>query len=71
MRRHQHGSFRETFQLSDELPPHALRDHGELARVDPEVDHHVPRLSIPGEVGQLVVDVVDEMARPEMLRFWL
>ena len=58
--RHQHGSFRENMlQLSNELPPHALRNHGELARVDPDVDHHAPDLSVPGDVGQPVVDVVD------------
>ena len=46
-------------QLSDELPPHAFRDHSELARVGPDVDHRAPHLSAPGDVGQPVVDVVD------------
>ena len=58
--RHQHGSFWENmFQLSNELPPHAFCDYGELVRVDPDVDHHALHLSIPGDVGQPVVNVVD------------
>ena len=50
--------------LYDELPPRALHDHGELARVDLDVDHHAPHLSVPGDdVSQLVLDVVDGQAR--------
>ena len=44
-------------------------NHDELACVDPDVDHRVPHLSVPGDVGQPVVSVV--VARPEMLMFWL
>ena len=58
--RHQARQLRDNiFQLSNELPPHALHDHGELARVDRAIDHHAPHLSIPGDVGQPVIDVVD------------
>ena len=51
------------FRLSNELPPHAFRDYSELARVDPDVGHHAPHLSAPGDVGQPVVDFVDGKAR--------
>ena len=34
-------------------------NHDELLRVDPDVVHHAPHLSIPGDVGQPVGDVVD------------
>ena len=49
----------KTFQLSDELPQHAFRDHRELARVDLAVDHHAPHLSVPGDVGQPVAGNFD------------
>ena len=48
------------FQLSDELPPHALRDLSKLARVDSDVDHYAPHLSVPGDVGPPVVDIDDQ-----------
>ena len=53
------ASGKNMLQLSNELPPHALRNYGELARVDPDVDHHAPHLSVPGDVGQPVVNVID------------
>ena len=53
------ASGKTCFSFHNDLRLRVLHDHGKLARVDPDMVHHAPRLSVPGDVGQPLVDVVD------------